>query len=133
MNKTKFLLIGNPYSSFERGNNKLLLWGRKIRQVKGIMIDWGGSAVLYGITRKVFLRGKLKYWAENLITLKRQVIQIYGGKVLQTKEMAKEGRFWGVKDTCSAQEELEDQFGWDMVSSGRVMGDEVRGFGETDL
>ena len=44
-----------------------------------------------------------------------------------------EGRFWGVKDTCSAQEELEDQFGWDMVSSGRVMGDEVRGFGETDL
>lgn len=40
--------------------------------------------------------------------------------------MAKEGRFWGVKDTCSAQEELEDQFGWDVVSSGRVMGDEVR-------
>ena len=38
-----------------------------------------------------------------------------------------------MKDTCSAQEELEDQFGWDMVSSGRVMGDEVRGFGETDL
>lgn len=48
------------------------------------------------------------------------------GKVLQTKEMAKKGRFWGVKDTCSAPEELEDPFGWDVVSSGQVMGDEVR-------
>ena len=29
--------------------------------------------------------------------LKRQVTQIYGGKVLQTKGTAKKGRFWGVK------------------------------------
>lgn len=50
--------------------------------------------------------------------LKRQVIQIYRGKVLQTKEMAKKGRFWGVKDTCSAPEELEDPFGRDVVSRG---------------
>ena len=47
------------------------------------------------------------------------------GESVAERGNAKEGGFWGMKDTCSAQEELEDQFGCD-VSSGRVMGGDVR-------
>lgn len=47
------------------------------------------------------------------------------GERVADRGNAKEGGFRGVTDTCSAQEELEDQFGCD-VSSGRVMGGEVR-------
>ena len=47
------------------------------------------------------------------------------GESVAERGNTKEGGFRGVKDTCSAQEELEDQFGCD-VSSRRVMGGEVR-------
>lgn len=46
------------------------------------------------------------------------------GESVAERGNAKEGGFRGVKDTCSAQEELEDQFGCD-VSSGQVMRGEV--------
>lgn len=48
------------------------------------------------------------------------------GESVADKGNGKEGKILGCQDTCPAQEELEDLFGWDVVSSGRVMGDDVR-------